>query len=533
MRSTLSHPHLLLAVVCLPVLALACIEPPVPPSLDTDGSSSLAIVDVRVTAQNGMPARLDAAPEWPIIEIDLSAPLDEPGSCVFLVAADPADVADNLASAPIRAATRDATVRVALAVEGPTVRLTPLARLARGTSYALGVASWARAGGGPPLGEPHVVALRVRDDGTAGARVAGAWPADGTSGVPTNIAMAAVRFDGDVDPVGLRIDLLGSHGAAVEGDRSLRACSDIGWSDGTCAVFVPREALAPAATYRLFVPGDVLDATGAPLGPWSAEITTANDITPRIALDELPCALDETTVDGACVLADDDRITIRAHATGPARFFASAEGSVASAVAPRGDATLTLRGLGPSREVAVDLRTIDLAGRETVTLVPASTTEPLARVFITEVRADPRGPEPAQELVEVLNSAAVPIDLQGFALSDRADREGDVVIGSVLVAAGARALFVADSFDPRQPDDPAVPDGVVLVHIGASLGSGGLSNAGEPLFLRDAAGRRISAAPAMRAPGPGICLVRVSTDGRTGEADAFAPDPAGGCSPGR
>ncbi|MBW2464185.1 MAG: hypothetical protein JRH11_21230, partial [Deltaproteobacteria bacterium] len=80
--------------------------------------------------------------------------------------------------------------------------------------------------------------------------------------------------------------------------------------------------------------------------------------------------------------------------------------------------------------------------------------------------------------------------------------------------------------------DTPVPAGVPLARLGTSLASGGLSNAGEPLFLRDAEGHRVSAAP-KTTTGAGQCLVRrsgASRDGRRGDVDAFVVGP---CTPGR
>ncbi len=98
---------------------------------------------------------------------------------------------------------------------------------------------------------------------------------------------------------------------------------------------------------------------------------------------------------------------------------------------------------------------------------------------------------------------------------------------------GGRALLVADGFDPSAPDDTPVPPGTVLVRMGTSLGSGGLSNAGEPLFLRDPEGHRVSAAPATPPPRAGVCRVRQVDDPRTGAPGSFGYDAEGGCTPGR
>jgi hypothetical protein len=198
-------------------------------------------------------------------------------------------------------------------------------------------------------------------------------------------------------------------------------------------------------------------------------------------------------------------------------------------VAPRGSARLVLDGLAPEHEVLLTATLVDLSGLESRRVFRVSTTPLLAPISISEVRADPLGPEPAQEYVELLNSGAMPLDLAGYALADREDRVGDTVPRTSIVPPGGRALMVSDAFDETHPAELPVPDGVPLIRLGASLGAGGLSNAGEALVLRDAAGQRVSAAPAL-VTGAGRCAVRTTTDPRRGDDAAFAVGP---CTPGR
>nr|MDQ3034502.1 lamin tail domain-containing protein [Myxococcota bacterium] len=207
------------------------------------------------------------------------------------------------------------------------------------------------------------------------------------------------------------------------------------------------------------------------------------------------------------------------------------------AIAPRGEATLELGSLAASAIVPATLTAIDAAGRSRVLELALSTTEPLPLVAITEVRADPYGAEPRQEYVELENRGLDAVDLLGFSLADSPTAAGDVIASSHRLAPGARALLVAEAFDPDDRGDgdrdAPVPPGVALIRVDRSLASGGLSNAGEPLFLRDPGGRRISAAPAEPPPRPGVCTVRTSDDARTGARGSFDYDAASGCTPGR
>jgi hypothetical protein len=73
---------------------------------------------------------------------------------------------------------------------------------------------------------------------------------------------------------------------------------------------------------------------------------------------------------------------------------------------------------------------------------------------------------------------------------------------------------------------------LLVRHDGPLTGSG-LLNRGEALFLRDAQGRRISAAPARPKTSAGGCLVRVSEALRDGAVGTFVANTDDGCTPGR
>ena len=160
----------------------------------------------------------------------------------------------------------------------------------------------------------------------------------------------------------------------------------------------------------------------------------------------------------------------------------------------------------------------------------ASTTPPLATLAITEVLADPQGPEPAQEYVEIWNFGPDAIALDGLQLSDDGSLVGQIITSSRSLPSGGYALLVADDYDPEQGLDLAPAPGVPLVRVGKSLAKSGLANRGEPLFLRDASGNRLSASPASKAPA-GICLTRIpGTPPRLGTSEEFTTAP---CSPGQ
>lgn len=484
--------------------------------------------------QRGTEHPLEAIPTSPVLTVTLSeAPWEDPDEPlpIWLFRGDDLDeLRDDLGTSPLRASTEGRVVAVTLASTGASLTLTPEARLTRGETLAIGVGSWLRAGtSGLRMGEPWLASLRVSDDAEAGASVTDSWPPDGASAVPLALGELVVRFDGPIEGVRDGLALLQEDGAEVPGLARAAACDAYGWADGSCAVLEVDRALAPSAAHRLVVSDAVLDATGAPVGPWVARFTTAaTDEDEPPSLLALPCGLDEQAIDGGCLLADDSRLVLRVQASEPVRLALSIAGRTVLAVAPRGSATLAALDLPPDTELAAILRMEDLAGHVVETTLALRTAPPLPTISIVEVRADPLGTEPRQEYVEVLNYGATSVDLEGMSVTDRLDSEGDVVPRPQRVAPGQRALLVADDFDPEDPADPPVPPGVPLVRIGRSIATGGITNAGEALFLRDASMQRLSSAPALPT-GPGACIVRVGGDPRGDSPALFTVAP---CTPG-
>ncbi len=99
---------------------------------------------------------------------------------------------------------------------------------------------------------------------------------------------------------------------------------------------------------------------------------------------------------------------------------------------------------------------------------------------ITEVLANPAGPEPQQEYVELRNLGDADVALEGLRLAD--SKGGDDLPPETL-AAGAYALVVTSTYDPAAGPDPPPRPGTLLVRVDTRLGSDGLSNGGEAVQL--------------------------------------------------
>lgn len=514
------------ALACL--LLTSCLEPVdlVPPDgrvvdMPPDAPHPAPTVSAVTAADfDGRPWPLDALPRQPILEVHTSAPVeaDQPWLFLFEGALDLEAITDDLRRPPLLV--RHQGRLFPTTTEGTT--LTP-ERLEPGARYTLGVAGWARDSADRPLDAPFAVHLQVASI-AAGASATDSWPADGTAGVPTELPLIALRFD---DLVRGEDIALVSDAGRVHGQLQTIACEEVGWTGGDCRAFIPGGALRPFAEYRIEVGEGLLDRSGAPVGPWTASFTTGDQGAAPIAFLETPCHIDEVPVGPGCALADDRSLSFRARSTAPVRAFLAGASVRDRAVANRGEIALRLTPLVPGSRFEAELLLIGLGGETHVDRLPFVVPEELLPLTIAEVRANPLGAEPRQEYVEVLNFGATPVSVVGLALADRPDRVGDVISTAQLIAPGARALLVADAFDPLDDADPRVPPGVPLIRVGTSLASAGLSNAGEPLFLRDAEGRRLSASPALETEG-GECLIR---DGsvRSGDEGAFTVGP---CTPG-
>lgn len=186
------------------------------------------------------------------------------------------------------------------------------------------------------------------------------------------------------------------------------------------------------------------------------------------------------------------------------RIVLSEDASV-TATFEAGGAVVTAMGQGQGglREVATRLDDLppmtagtlrveaaDAAGNRTFgEPVPFSTPPARPRLVLTEILANPAGPEPDQELVEITNQAAASVSLAGLLLEDGG---GGDPLPDVVLAPGGRAVVVGERFIDGGGEDPAVAPGAVVVRVPGRIGRDGLANAGEVVTLRDAAGGIIS-----------------------------------------
>ncbi len=534
------HVGVFVASACL---VSACFDVARPPRLDAspphDALGPPFVLSIAALDARGQRRSLDAIPRMPTLQVRTSAPLSgDPEPVMLLRGRDDDALREDLAAAPLRGPTLARVVEVTRSTDDDGLRLQPTSVLEPGEELLVVVGAWGRDPSGRALGMSLVQRVRVDGQGSGGARAVDAWPPDGAAAVSPSLRFAALRFDGPVEGLARGVWLEDAEGHRLGGVAQPARCEALGWTRGACAVLVPDDDLRPATRHALRVGAPLVDATGAPVPAFAAHFTTAAETdTEAPRLTPTTCAVDEQSLEGLCVRAEDTRLVVRLSAGEAARVQARTGLVRTSAVAPRGEATLELAPLPPDTPCDVVLEATDAGGNTLRVSLAVRTTEPLATLSITEIRADPAGPEPRQEFVELENHGTAWVELEGFHLADAASSIGDPVVGPHRIAPGARLLLVPSDFDPDDTGpggrDAPTPPGTTLVRMDRALGNAGLSNAGEPLFLRDPEGRRVSSAPATPAPREGWCTVRTSADPRTGAAAGFDYAPGGVCSPGR
>jgi hypothetical protein len=520
-----------IALLCC---GLACVEVK-PQPLSTEHSK----LRLRVTDWDGAPATQDRLPRRPRLYVSHPRGLALAQDALLLLQGSGDAALDAaLQRAPLRAEYRDRRVSAELETAPGAAAIVPTAALLPGARYTLAIAGWARSASGGTLGAaaPAHFALWTAVDAEAGASVVESWPADGAVQVGTNLESVVIGLDGRVEHADDGVWLEDADGWAVPAELSSGPCADIAPEHVApyCVRIALHDRLAPGTEHTIAVGTQALDAHGAPVGPWRASFQTASgsDLTPPQAVPH-SCAVDEQALPVGCALIDDTSVTLRVQTDEAATAVLLSEEAQASALGPGAELTLRLDGLEPDRELHALLRLRDSSGNQAEHALVLRTLPALPTLSIVEVRADPRGPEPQQELVELLNYGTRSADLLGFSLDDRADARSMPIARSVEVAPQTRVLLVADDFDASDTRDVVPAPGALLVRVGRALAGTGLSNAGARLFLRDVQGHRVSAAPATPSSRPGVCLVRTSTDMRDGSPGAFAYDANGTCTPGR
>lgn len=102
-----------------------------------------------------------------------------------------------------------------------------------------------------------------------------------------------------------------------------------------------------------------------------------------------------------------------------------------------------------------------------------------SRLQLVEVLANPLGPEPRQEFVEILNSSADDVALEGWVLYVGEEQRA-LPLPPFRLRAGGRAVLVSRRYEEAGGPDPALAPLAAVVRLERSLS---LTNSGEPIRL--------------------------------------------------
>jgi hypothetical protein len=328
---------------------------------------------------------------------------------------------------------------------------------------------------------PATDLTHVAADGTPAGATAGPGgavlvdPPPGAAEVPLNLQGVVVRFPGAIDwgPSGL---VLCDGGPAVP--TSAPAPTDCaGGVAGVCYRADVQAGLPPSVACSVALAPGAVDADGGAVAP--GVIGVFQD---AAQVDATPPVLGDVTVkvSGPC-------LEVAFSTDEPATGTVTLQAGDAELDTPAGtgqtsfDVAIPLGALPPSAAATVAVAAVDLAGN-VASSAPFAFTTPVAvpPLAITEVLANPAGPEPQQEYVELRNLGDVPASLAGLRLTD--SKGGDDLPDQML-GPGAYALVVTSTYDPAEGSDPPPRAGTALVRVDSRLGSDGLSNSGEPVQL--------------------------------------------------
>ncbi|HEY3236916.1 MAG TPA: lamin tail domain-containing protein [Polyangiaceae bacterium] len=259
----------------------------------------------------------------------------------------------------------------------------------------------------------------------------------------------------------------------------------------------------------------------------------------RVALDPAPlltlsgpatshieCGADELPIGPGCARVGDDRVVIRS-ASQPLLWLIRADRS--TVVQPLQPGGFVVAGsLEPDTQYELRAATVDLAA----TLEPWALSLRMLpiqeRVVLNEVLANPAGPEPAQEWVELVNDGLKPVSLGGWLLEDTG---GSAALPDFELLPQSFVLIVGQDYAADGVYDLPPADGVAILRV-PKLAKNGLSNLGEPLALREPSGTVVSRFPALAAPKSGVSAARRYPWSQDDDPSAFALHAAPGASPG-
>jgi hypothetical protein len=374
---------------------------------------------------------------------------------------------------------------------GPTSQLLvrPLRPLDAHRRYSLVIGPALRDRNGAPLVDDYDRAVAwQRDFVTAGIGSSGPepillTPAPGQLQVATNLARVETQLWPPVPIPQPEATLLLEADDRSEPIVLVDPIDCIGWVPGTCLAWRPASILQPGVRYRP-AGGSLADRLGrTAVRPGATRETWFES--GSVSDDDPPDAEIVEQLHGRC-------LALWVDAGEPVEVALQVGELVRrSAIDHAGFVGLELTGLAPGDAITWTIELHDLAGNHAThdgqLVAGPGFDAALGHLRITEILANPSGPEPDGEFVEVL-AGPDGAELDGVRLSDLSFAEithalamGDDPPGDPLpaasLAAGELAIIVGNSWP-----EGSTGSARVLV-LASSLAGGGLKNAGEPVTL--------------------------------------------------
>jgi hypothetical protein len=388
-------------------------------------------------------------------------------------------------------AERAAPVDVALGESGTTVTVRFLEPLNAERLHTLVVSAAIRDLSFNPLQTPGEEGVPLRMRFATGRPDAGQAilsldsPPAGELDVPTNLQRVVVSFSKPVVGVSdTSLWLETVEGRRIAGQVIFGSWRCMGRPAATCFEIRLLEALPPLQSLEARASATIRDDQGQPVFEGGrrrfATVSVPDEVAPKATFTRVQVA--------------DRCVVVRVRTPEPADLL------LLPSWLPAGPSTvgameheLALPAPGGTSG-RVDMVLEDLAGNFTIlppVVLPVPEYPP--RIVITEVLANPAGPEPAQEFVELYNLSPAPVDLGAWRLDDNDDGIGANLLPHAVLDPGRFAVVVGPKFSLTSIADPQPAPKALLIRLDATLGNDGLANTGEPIVLRDPHGTLVSA----------------------------------------
>jgi hypothetical protein len=391
----------------------------------------------------------------------------------------------------------------------------PVQRLVAGETYSVGVLGYGAVGSFVVRPQPADYAARLWPPSFApkgGKR----WVFCGTGPMPPPGAVV------DLEPASLvAVVAAGADSFETSSDRcfrlelrdSLAGTVDASVRDADAA------ATSQVAGAPLAVPPPMLEGLALDPSPVVMDPPAESDAAPE-------CVAGSVAIGPGCARVLDDRFFLRT--AGEPLLWALLGPATDVVAAARPDEELMVGGLSPSTQITLRGTATDLGGNETAFSAILMTRPAQAHLVLNEVLANPNGADRTAEWVELVNDGATDVDTAGWSLEDA---NGGSPLPRAKVPAGAYALIVPEGYDAASAADVAPVAGTLILRV-HQLVSGGLSNQGEELRLRDATGAVVSQFPALVASRSGVSMARRAPTSADDDSTAFGPSAPPGASPG-